>query len=161
MKRQPQDGTRNFEGLWFGASYIRDLMVYRKQQASVSSELNSLWPSDIVWQHRSGSTLTQVMACCLMAQGHYLSQCWLIIIDQQILCSHAKTNFIDSAQAINSLNEFEKYSCKLTFTSLRVNKLTQNILASPPGPRLNIKTVLSTYGDFHVKDKTAVRTSYL
>ena len=27
------------------------------------------------------------------------------------------------------------------------------------GPRLNIKTVLSTYGDFHVKDKTAVRTS--
>ena len=30
-----------------------------------------------------------------------------------------------------------------------------------PGPRLNIKTVLSMYGDFHVKDKTAVRTSYL
>ena len=29
------------------------------------------------------------------------------------------------------------------------------------GPRLNIKTVLSMYGDFHVKDKTAVRTSYL
>ena len=29
------------------------------------------------------------------------------------------------------------------------------------GPRLNIKTVLSTYGDFHVKDKTAFRTSYL
>ena len=29
------------------------------------------------------------------------------------------------------------------------------------GPRLNIKTVLSTYGDFHAKDKTAVRTSYL
>ena len=33
--------------------------------------------------------------------------------------------------------------------------------ACRPGPRLNIKTVLSTYGDFHVKDKTAVRTSYL
>ena len=31
----------------------------------------------------------------------------------------------------------------------------------PAGSRLNIKTVLSTYGDFHVKDKTAVRTSYL
>ena len=29
------------------------------------------------------------------------------------------------------------------------------------GSRLNIKTVLSTYGNFHVKDKTAVRTSYL
>ena len=34
----------------------------------------------------------------------------------------------------------------------------QNLI---PGPRLNIKTVLSTYGDFHVKDKTAFRTSYL
>ena len=38
--------------------------------------------------------------------------------------------------------------------------------ANPPvtkntGPRLNIKTVLFTCGDFHVKDKTAVRTSYL
>ena len=39
--------------------------------------------------------------------------------------------------------------------SLDLDKLEQ------PGPRLNIKTVLSTYGDFHVKDKTAVRTSYL
>ena len=29
------------------------------------------------------------------------------------------------------------------------------------GPRLNIKTVLSTCGDFDVKDKTAIRTSYL
>ena len=32
---------------------------------------------------------------------------------------------------------------------------------SESGPLLNIKTVLSMYGDFHVKDKTAVRTSYL
>ena len=30
-----------------------------------------------------------------------------------------------------------------------------------PWARVNIKTVLSTYGDFHDKDKTAVRTSYL
>ena len=35
------------------------------------------------------------------------------------------------------------------------------VKSNSPGPRLNIKTVLSTYGDFHVKDKTAVRTSYL
>ena len=31
------------------------------------------------WQHRSGSTLAQVMACCLTAASHYLNQCWLII----------------------------------------------------------------------------------
>ena len=30
-----------------------------------------------------------------------------------------------------------------------------------PGPRLNIKDRLSRYGDSHVKDKTAGRTSYL
>ena len=38
---------------------------------------------------------------------------------------------------------------------------TENVCRKISGPRLNIKTVLSTYGDFHVKDKTAVRTSYL
>ena len=41
--------------------------------------LNSLRPSDTIWRHRSGSTLAQVMACCLTAPSHYLNQCWLII----------------------------------------------------------------------------------
>ena len=41
--------------------------------------INSLWPGDTIWRHRSGSTLVQVMACCLMAPSHYLNQCWLII----------------------------------------------------------------------------------
>ena len=40
---------------------------------------NSLRPSDAIWGHRSGSTLAQVMACCLTAPSHYLNQCWLII----------------------------------------------------------------------------------
>ena len=30
-------------------------------------------------RHGSGSTLAQVMACCLTARSHYLNQCWLII----------------------------------------------------------------------------------
>ena len=30
-----------------------------------------------LWWHRSGSTLAQVMACCLTAPSHYLNQCWL------------------------------------------------------------------------------------
>ena len=41
--------------------------------------LNSLWPSDTICRHKSGSTLVQVMACCLTAPSHYLNQCWLII----------------------------------------------------------------------------------
>ena len=41
--------------------------------------INSLWPSDTIWQQKSGSTLAQVMAWCLTAPSHYLNQCWLII----------------------------------------------------------------------------------
>ena len=32
---------------------------------------------DAIWWHRSGTTLVQVMACCLMASSHYLNWCWL------------------------------------------------------------------------------------
>ena len=46
-------------------------------------KINSLWPSDTIWPHRSWSTLAQVMACCLMAPSYYLNQCWLIIITDQ------------------------------------------------------------------------------
>ena len=44
-----------------------------------SGAINSLRPSDAIWRHRSGSTLAQVMACCLTAPSHYLNQCWLTI----------------------------------------------------------------------------------
>ena len=43
------------------------------------SFLNSLWSSDAIWRLRSGTTLAQVMACCLTAPSHYLNQCWLTI----------------------------------------------------------------------------------
>ena len=42
--------------------------------------INSLWPSDAIWRQRSGSTLAEVMACCLTAPSHYLNQCWLIML---------------------------------------------------------------------------------
>ena len=54
-----------------------------------SGFINSLCPSDAIWCHRSGSTLAQVMACCLMAPSHYLNQCWLIISEVQWLSSEA------------------------------------------------------------------------
>ena len=38
--------------------------------------VNSLWLSDAKCQHRSGSTLAQVLAYCLMVPSHYLNQCW-------------------------------------------------------------------------------------
>ena len=40
--------------------------------------VNSSWHSDAIWQLRSGSTLAQLMVCCLTAPSHYLNLCWLI-----------------------------------------------------------------------------------
>ena len=47
------------------------------QGKSIKIGFSSLWPSDAIWW-QSGSTLAQVMACCLTAPSHYLNQCWLI-----------------------------------------------------------------------------------
>ena len=46
--------------------------------STTSRRINSLAPCDTIWRKRSGSTLAQVMACCLTAPSHYLNQCWLI-----------------------------------------------------------------------------------
>ena len=53
--------------------------------------INSLRHSDVIWQHRSWSTLAQAMAYRLAAQSHYQNQCWfrycnihLIAISQQV-----------------------------------------------------------------------------
>ena len=59
--------------------------------------VNSLWPSDAIWQHKSGSTLAQVMACCLTAPSHYLNQCWLLI--SKALWHLPVSNFTTSCQA--------------------------------------------------------------
>ena len=36
--------------------------------------VNSLWPSDTIWCQGLGSTLAQVMACCLTVSSQYLNQ---------------------------------------------------------------------------------------
>ena len=37
--------------------------------------INSLWPIDAIWHHRFGSTLVQLMVCCLTIASHYLNPC--------------------------------------------------------------------------------------
>ena len=64
---------------------------------SIIFQINSLRPSDAIGQQRSGSTLAQVMACCLMAPSHYLNQCSLLISD--ILWHSPQINFIVRIQA--------------------------------------------------------------
>ena len=58
--------------LWNGGHFVQGRWV------------NLLWPSEAAWWQRSGSTLAQVMACCLTAPSHYLNQCWLIISEVHI-----------------------------------------------------------------------------
>ena len=53
--------------------------------------------SDAVWRHRTGSTLAQVMTCCLTAPSHCLNQCWLLTAE--VLWHSPESNFTASAHA--------------------------------------------------------------
>ena len=75
----------------------------------------SLWPSDAMWQHRSGSTLDQVMACCLTAPSHYLNQCWLNITG--VLWHSLKGRNTGNAHKSYYYDRFENYTLKFKATS--------------------------------------------
>ena len=47
------------------------LVDHQNNNLSSSRWVNSLWFSNAIWLHRSGSTLAQVMACCLSTPCHY------------------------------------------------------------------------------------------
>ena len=66
------------------------------------TEINSLGPSDAIWRQTSGSTLAQVMACCLTAPSHNLNQCWLIIT--KVEWHSSKGKFTRDTSAINHWN---------------------------------------------------------
>ena len=73
-------------------------------QGKIWSTFNSLWSSDALPQHISGSTLAQIMACCLMAASHYLSQCWLVI--REVLWHSPESDFTRSAHELNRWEVF-------------------------------------------------------
>ena len=77
--------------------------------------VNSLWPSDAIWQEGSRSTLVQVMACCLMAPSHYLNQCWLIVTKVQ-WCS-SEGNFAWDITSISHWNSLENYFSRILLKS--------------------------------------------
>ena len=79
--------------------------------------INSLWPSDAIWPHRSGSTLAKVMACCLTVPSHYQNQCWLII--SEVLWHAPERNFIAIDQVAILYSELENYDFKITATPRR------------------------------------------
>ena len=76
-----------------------DLACTELNEAIIKQVLvNSLGPSNAIWWQKTGSTLAQVMACCLTAPSHYLNQCWLIISEVQ--WHSYQGNFTRDASAI-------------------------------------------------------------
>ena len=74
--------------------------------------INSLCPSDAIWQCKSGSTLAQVMACCLMSP-------------EPMLTHHlAMGNFTEAVFDITHYKVVENYTFENTATSPRVNELS-------------------------------------
>ena len=73
LVRKPSTTTiLNLLWLW---CYIK----YKMQHTYQITAINSLWPSGTIWQHRSGTTLAQViMVCFQRVPKHYLNQSRLI-----------------------------------------------------------------------------------
>ena len=77
-------------------------------------KFNSLWSSDALWWHRTGSTLAKVMAYCLVASSHYLQT----NVDFSSFCSiHLRAFSQGVCQAIILYTKFENYDFKITATS--------------------------------------------
>ena len=68
-----------------------------------------LWPSDAIWRQRSGTTLPQLMACCLTAPSHYINQCWLITVRYYGVRHSLRANSLGNTQ-----NQFETFLFNIT-----------------------------------------------
>ena len=61
---------------------------------------------------KSGSTLAQVMACCLMAPSHYLNQYWLII--SKVLWHSCEGIVMSRSEDTNQKNNIENCIFRIT-----------------------------------------------
>ena len=68
-------------------------------KCNVQSWFNSLWPSNVMWHCRSGSTLFQVMALC--------NHCW--VINRNIF----PLNLFWNSKVLIDENAFESVVCKM------------------------------------------------
>ena len=86
--------------------------------------INSLRPGDALWQYSSGSTLAQVMACCLMAPNHCLNHVDLSWVGL-IIFIWAKFHKGNRSHK-SSRNYFKKH--KINSNLQGVNGLSTNIM---------------------------------
>ena len=92
------------DGLVYWCTYANGLDLI-PCKTIVYANINSMRLCDTIWQHKSGSTLAQVMACCMTALSHYLSQCWILIsVD---LWHSPENKFAVNALVDSQCNEFE------------------------------------------------------
>ena len=100
---------------WFHRKCSRYQLVKSLPYFPGYIEFNALWSSNTIWWHGTGSTLVQIMACCLSAPNHYLNQCWLII--SEALRHSLEGIFMRNAPDIYFL--YEIYQIKITAASPR------------------------------------------
>ena len=115
---------------YFTVNYVKYIIIRHLKT------INSLRLSDATWWYRSGSTLVQVMACCLTAPSHYLNQCGLII--SEVVWHSPEGNFTENAEDIYPSNEFETYKFNITATYSRDQWVT-SFLGQPWGQLKNWK----------------------
>ena len=84
---------------------IGKITDYQKQYQS-SGGISPLTHCGSLWQHRSGSTLPQVIVCCLLAPSHYLNQCWLVI--SEIKWQSPEDDYTKDSSDINCWNKHNK-----------------------------------------------------
>ena len=99
--------------LWM--RYLIPNWELRSSRYHSTLEVDSLWPSKAIWQHRSGSTLDLVMACCLTTPSHYLHQCSLFI--GEVLWHSPESDLTEGACAAILCNE--NHTSEITDTSPR------------------------------------------
>ena len=106
-------------GMWsrFGNS-LEDRATVDFIKWAAGTWLNSLGPSGAIWRQRSGSTLAQVMACCLTAPSHYLNQFWLILSKVQWHSSDG--NFTRDTPGEIHQPSITKCSLKITLSKISV-----------------------------------------
>ena len=81
---------------------------------------SSLCPMEAKWLHGFEWALAQVMTVFLVVPNHYQNQCWFN-------CFACTYNLIVSVQDINFWNEWEKYTCMITCTTLKSYSLAHPV----------------------------------
>ena len=80
-------------------------LLFEQQKNDISNQLNTSCGSE--GRQWTGSTLIQVMACCLMAPSQNLKQCWLVI--SKVQGQSPEDNFTRDTSASTYINRLENY----------------------------------------------------